>query len=249
MPQESGSGLSGRVVAILQARMSSTRLPGKVLKPLLGRPMMLRQIERLGHAQGLDGVLVATSTHPSDDAIARVCADAGISVARGSLEDVLDRYWQAAATVQGVQHVVRLTADCPLADWRVIDACVELHLSRGAAYTSNSVQRSFPKGLDVEVIALPALERAWREASDPYDREHVTPYLYRNPNRFDLAFLLDSRDRSTWRWTVDTPEDFQMVEAVYEEFLPSNPAFTSEAVEEFLTGHPDVARANGALGY
>jgi spore coat polysaccharide biosynthesis protein SpsF len=228
--------------------MSSIRLPGKVLKPICGEPMMLRQLERLVRCRRLDEIIVATSIAVSDDPIADVCRRAGVRVARGSLDDVLDRYHSAAHAIAGSAQIVRLTADCPLADWRVIDACVELHLDRGADYTSNSVKRSFPKGLDVEVMTIAALDAAWRDAKDLYDREHVTPFLYRNPQRFDLVFLLDPTDRSSWRWTVDTPEDFRMVEAVYEALFPTDPGFTSEAIEAFLMSRPDIARLNAALG-
>jgi spore coat polysaccharide biosynthesis protein SpsF len=210
--------------------------------------MMLRQIERLRRCRRLDEIVVATSVEPSDDAIAELCRSAGIAVWRGSLDDVLDRYHAAATAMPGLAHVVRLTADCPLADWRVIDACVALHLERVADYTSNSVERSFPKGLDAEVVALGTLHRAWLEAKDPYEREHVTPYIYRNPDRFTIASLVDRRDRSAWRWTVDTPEDFEVIEAIYGALLPLDQNFASEAIEAFLVAHPEIARLNRALG-
>ncbi len=141
-----GAPPAPRVVAILQARMSSSRLPGKVLKPLVGQPMILRQIERLRRARALEGIVVATSTEASDDVLCQVCAAAGVEVVRGDLEDVLDRYRQAARALGDPAHVVRLTADCPLADWTVVDACVDLHLQSGSDYTSNVIRRSFPKG-------------------------------------------------------------------------------------------------------
>jgi spore coat polysaccharide biosynthesis protein SpsF len=236
------------VVAILQARMSSSRLPGKVLKPLVGAPMILRQIERLRRADALDGIVVATSTEASDDVLCDACRAVGIEVTRGDLDDVLDRYRQAARALGDPAHVVRLTADCPLADWTVVDACVALHLRAGADYTSNVVQRSFPKGLDVEVMTLTALDRAWREATDPYDREHVTPYIHRHPELFALAHLTQAADQSAWRWTVDTPEDWAMVEAVYQALYRQDDLFTTDAVAKFLETHPQTARLNGALG-
>lgn len=228
--------------------MSSSRLPGKVLKPLVGAPMILRQIERLRRARTLDGIVVATSTDASDDVLCKACAAAGVEVVRGDLDDVLDRYRQAARALGDPAHVARLTADCPLADWTVVDACVALHLQGGADYTSNVIRRSFPKGLDVEVITLAALDRAWREAADPYEREHVTPYIHRHPELFSLAHLVQGVDRSAWRWTVDTPEDWAMVEAVYQALHRPGELFTSEAVAGFLETHPQTARLNGALG-
>ena len=143
---------------------------------------------------------------------------------------------------------MRLTADCPLADWTVIDACVELHLQSGADYASNVHPRTFPKGLDVEVMTLAALDRAWREGTDPYEREHVTPYLNRHPDRFVLANLAQDIDRSSWRWTVDTPEDWAMVDAVYQGLYRSDDLFASAAVGAFLEANPQVAGLNGALG-
>ena len=228
--------------------MSSSRLPGKVLKPLLGQPMILRQIERLRRARTLGGIVVATSVEASDDILCETCGAAGVEVVRGALDDVLDRYRHAARTVGEPAHVVRLTADCPLADWTVIDACVELHLQSGADYTSNVHPRTFPKGLDVEVMTLAALDRAWREGTDPYEREHVTPYLNRHPDRFVLANLAQDIDRSSWRWTVDTPEDWAMVDAVYQGLYRSDDLFASAAVGAFLEANPQVAGLNGALG-
>ena len=228
--------------------MSSSRLPGKVLKPLLGQPMILHQIERLRRARSLGGIVVATSVEASDDVLCAACGEAGVEVVRGSLDDVLDRYREAARAMGDPAHVVRLTADCPLADWTVIDACLGLHLQGGADYTSNVVQRSFPKGLDVEVMTLAALDQAWREAAAPYEREHVTPYINRHPDRFALANLVQDVDRSAWRWTVDTAEDWAMVEAVYRSLYRPDALFTSAAVADFLEANPQTARLNGALG-
>ena len=228
--------------------MSSSRLPGKVLKPLVGAPMILRQIERLRRAVALDGIVVATSTEASDDVLCDACDAAGIEVVRGDLNDVLDRFRQAARVLGDPAHVVRLTADCPLADWTVVDACVALHLRAGADYTSNVIQRSFPKGLDVEVMTLAALDRVWREATDPYEREHVTPYIHRHPELFGLAHLTQGVDQSAWRWTVDTPEDWAMVEAVYQALYRPGEPFTREAAAGFLETHPKTAQLNRALG-
>ncbi len=236
------------VVAIMQARMSSSRLPGKVLKPLLGRPMILRQIERVARCRRIDRLVVATSVEATDDVLERTCVGAGVEVFRGSLEDVLDRYHAAALDDGPPAQVVRLTADCPLADWTVIDACVARQIELGADYTSNVVERTFPKGLDVEAFTFEALERAWRDARDAYEREHVTPYLYRHPELFRLETLVQDEDRSAWRWTVDTPADFAMVEKVYGALYASDPAFGTRAIQRFLAARPDVAALNGALG-
>lgn len=240
--------MTGRVVAIMQARMSSSRLPGKVLHPLCGRPMFLRQIERLRRCKMIDEIIVATSTGPEDGAIADACISEGIPCFRGSLTDVLDRYHEAAAFAGNPTHVVRLTADCPLADPEVIDACIDLHLRSAADYTSNTIERHFPKGLDVEVMTANALETAWREGTSAYDREHVTPYLYGHPEQFRLETLKADFDRGDWRWTVDTAADMEVVEAVYQALYETNPAFDTDDVIAFLKRNAEIAGLNGALG-
>jgi len=213
------------IVAILQARMTSTRLPGKVMKPILGMPMIGRHIERLNRCDSLDRIVVATSKDPSDDALARYCETLGVRVFRGALDDVLGRFAGAAIAHGPAEHVVRLTADCPLADPMVIDACVWRHIETGADYTSNTLDRSYPDGLDVEVMTAAALRTMHAEAQDPYEREHVTPFLYRNPDRFRIAQLVQSAPLADRRWTVDTPDDFEFVSRVYYMLYPTNPRF------------------------
>lgn len=218
-------------LAILQARMTSTRLPGKVLAPVLGEPMIGRQLERLARSGRLDRIVVATSAEASDDPLASYVAGLGYAVCRGSLHDVLDRFHQAAAMVPEADTIVRLTADCPLADWTVIDATIERHHAEAADYTSNvAPERTFPHGLDNEVIRREALERAWREAKDPYEREHVTPYIYRHLHAFRIAGLSRAPSLAHLRWTVDLPEDLAFVREVYERLYPRNPAFTTDEV-------------------
>ena len=229
-------------VAILQARMSSSRLPGKVMKPLLGRPMVERQIERLRRCAELERLVVATSDDASDDVLADFLDSIGIDTFRGSLHDVLDRYVGAIRAFEVSGPTVRLTADCPLADPDVIDDCVRLHASLGVDYVSNGRLRTYPRGLDVEVFDSEDLMTAGREASDPYDREHVTPFLYRNRERFTCADQTQPRDESALRWTVDTPEDFAFVERVYDALYPTNPRFTSEDIRALPFSHfePDL---------
>ncbi len=224
-------------VAILQARMSSSRLPGKVMKPLLGRPMIERQLERLRRCETLDRIIVATSDDTSDDPLAAYLRDIGVEVFRGSLSDVLERFLAAARTFGVEGQLVRLTADCPLADPGVIDDCVRLQTQLGVDYVSNGRKRTYPHGLDVEAFALEALRAAGREATDPYDHEHVTPFIYRHPERFTLADLVQSRDESHLRWTVDLPEDFDFVDRVYAALYPDNPAFTSDDVRALPFAH------------
>jgi len=218
-------------LAILQARMSSTRLPGKVMAPVLGEPMIGRQLERLARSVRIDRLVVATSSDPSDDALADYCRGLGYPVVRGSLGDVLDRFHEAMLLAPEADTVVRLTADCPLADWTVIDALIDHHHATGADYTNNTApERTFPHGLDAEVMRREALERAWREATDPYEREHVTPFIYRRPGEFRLENLSRKPSLAALRWTVDFPEDLEFVRDVYARLYPADPAFTTDAI-------------------
>ncbi len=218
-------------LAILQARMSSSRLPGKVLAPILGVPMIGRQVERLRRSRRIDRLTVATSVHPSDDDLAAWCEGAGLSVFRGPLDDVLDRFCGVLTDFPQTSTVVRLTADCPLADWTVIDQVIAHHAASGADYTNNTTpERTFPHGLDAEAVRPDALRAAWTEAKDPYEREHVTPFIYRRPDRFRLASVTRAEPRPELRWTVDYPQDLDFVRQVYDRLYPGDPAFDSEAV-------------------
>lgn len=232
------------VLCVLQARTSSTRLPGKVLAPVLGEPMLARQLERIGRAARIDLAMVATSDEPSDDAVAALCAGIGTACFRGSLPDVLDRFHGAAATV-GPRHVMRLTGDCPLVDPAVLDALVELHVAGGYDYSSNVRPRTFPHGLDAEIFTIELLDRAWHEATTPYEREHVTPFM-NAPGREGVrqGSLVGPVDRSELRWTVDHPEDLEVVRAVFAALYPRDPAFTTADVVAFLEAHPEVEAIN-----
>ena len=234
------------MVGILQARASSSRLPGKVLKPILGQPMLARQIERVRRAKSLDALVLATSTGAEDDAVAAVGEAHGNACFRGSLDDVLDRF-VGAARAHGARHVVRLTGDCPLADPAVIDAVVATYRAAGVDYASNTNPPTFPDGLDVEVVGIGALERAWREARRAAEREHVTLYIHQNPALFRLANHASARDLSAMRWTVDTAEDFAFVTAVFEALYPTNPAFSMADVLALLAQRPDLAAGNAHI--
>lgn len=234
------------VLAILQARMSSTRLPGKVMRPLLGQPMLLRHLERLRRARHLGPILVATTTHDSDTPLAELCAAHGVPCHRGAMDDVLDRYWQAALP-HAPQHIVRLTGDCPLADPEVIDRVVSAHLDGGFDYTSNTIPATWPDGLDVEVVRAASLEQAWREARLPSEREHVTPFVKKHPERFRLHNVTNDQDLSALRWTVDEPEDFAFVERVYGALYPGKPDFTSADILALIGRDPAIAQVNAEI--
>lgn len=233
------------IVGILQARMSSTRLPGKVLAPILGEPMIGRQLARIARCRSLDRIVLATSVEPDDDVLADFAARGGVEVHRGPKHDVLRRYAGAAARFDP-RHVVRLTGDCPLCDWDTIDAAVELHLQTGAAYTSNVVRRTYPDGYDVEVVAYGALVEADAEATDPGDREHVTPFVRRHRDRYAQAHLVRATDDGDLRLTVDTSEDLMRVRAIYEALLPANPDFRLADVLALLDRVPSLAYWNPA---
>ncbi|WP_372786381.1 cytidylyltransferase domain-containing protein [Phenylobacterium sp.] len=218
-------------LAILQARMSSSRLPGKVMASVLGEPMIGRQVERLRRAKRIDKLVVATSTDPSDDALAAYCENLDLWVFRGPLDDVLERFRTTLRAYPEARAVVRLTADCPLADPELIDRVIDHHHAAGADYTSNTLgTRTYPHGLDTEVIRPSALVAAAEQARDPYEREHVTPYVYRRPELFRLAGVARHESLAMLRWTVDLPEDLAFVRDVYAQLYPFDPAFDSDAI-------------------
>jgi spore coat polysaccharide biosynthesis protein SpsF len=231
------------ILAVLQARSSSTRLPGKVLKPILGRPMLELQIERIRRSTLIDKLVVATSSDPEDAVIAELCQRISVPCFRGSLEDVLDRFYQAARSY-APQYVVRLTGDCPLCDPRVIDDVIRFALSGGYDYASNTLNPTYPDGLDVEVCTFEALERIWREASLRSQREHVTPYFYQNPHLFKLGSLIHEPDLSELRWTVDNVADFALVSTIYEGLYDDRPDFTLHDILNLLNEKPELRFCN-----
>lgn len=207
-----------KVVAIVQARMGSTRLPGKVLMDLGGKPILWHVVNRLKLCRLIQEIVVATSTQCSDDLIETFCKENGILVFRGSEEDVLDRYYQAARTYQA-DFIVRITADCPLIDPQLVDAVIQKHLVSNGDYTSNShaVKRLYPRGFDTEIFSYTALVRANQEAIKPDEREHVTPYFYRHPEFFRLVD--EQRDhllyRPDIRICVDTQDDLTLLRRIF----------------------------------
>lgn len=237
------------VVAIVQARMASSRLPGKVLRELGGEPVLAWVVERCRRALTVNSVLVATTTEPADDPVALLCAERGWPVFRGSQFDVLDRYYQAARWVKA-DVVVRVTADCPLIDPQVIDQVVREFLERGVDFAANRLpppwKRTFPIGLDTEVVSFAALERAWREANLPYEREHVMPYLYEEEGRFKVYVLQAGQDYGYLRWTVDTPEDLNAMRTLFALFQNRPPLSWLDVLHVWLQ-HPEVQSLNARV--
>jgi len=206
-----------KVVAIIQARTGSTRLPGKVLADVGGKTMLARVTERLQRASSLNELLVATTDLPADDLVVAECRKYSVSISRGDQEDVLDRYYRAAQLAKA-DVIVRITSDCPLIDPEITDKTVSAFLEATPDYAANTLVRTYPRGLDTEVFSMEALARAWREAAIPYQRAHVTPYFYENPSKFRLVSVSAPQDLSEFRWTVDTPEDLEFVRGIYQRF-------------------------------
>jgi spore coat polysaccharide biosynthesis protein SpsF len=233
-----------RTVAIVQARMGSTRLPGKVLMDLHGEPMLARCVGRVRRAQSLDQVVVATTTEPEDDVIEGLCVARGWACFRGSEPDVLDRYYRAACAYRA-DAVVRITSDCPLIDPGLIDHVAHaLLLNRDALdYVSNFVpRRTFPRGLDAEAISFAALERSWCEDDNPAWREHVNEYVLHHPQRFRIRGVTREPSLGHMRWTVDTGEDLEFVRRVFAHLGPDD--FDWHEVLELVRRHPDWSVLN-----
>jgi len=231
-----------RVVAIIQARMGSSRLPGKSLRPLAGEPMIGRVVERVLRVPRVDEVRMAIPDLPEDDDLADYLSALDVGLTRGSETDVLDRFAQAAREAHA-DVIVRLTGDCPLLSPAVSGRVLAEYLERRSScdYASNTLERSFPRGLDTEVFSRSMLRLAHREAHTESDREHVTPFLWRQPERFRLHAVVDAVDRSSHRWTVDTEEDFELVRRLHAELQGE---FDYEDVLECLALHPEWSEIN-----
>lgn len=245
-------GRHPRIVCITQARMGSTRLPGKVMLPVAGKPLLQHHLERLRRVRLADEVVVATTDGAEDTVIADLARSLGFPVFRGSETDVLDRFYQAALA-HGAEAVVRVTGDCPLIDPGLIDALLRLFLAADPPLDHAAIDIShYPRGLDAEAVSMTALAAAWREATEPFEREHVTPFIYRHPHRFRLGGL--GRDHGDvgdgvdpvagHRWCVDTAKDFRLVRLLLEELLPTRPDFTWLDCLEVLRRHPDWIAIN-----
>lgn len=234
-----------KVAIFVQARMGSSRLPGKVLMPILGKPMLKFQIERLKEVKLAHQLVVLTTDLKLDDSIAVFCKQENVLCYRGSEEDVLDRYYQAALYYKA-DVIVRVTADCPLIDPAVIDQVIDLFLRNrpDCDYASNTLIRSFPRGLDVEVMSFKALKEAFLKATLAPEREHVTYHIYTHPEKFCLENLELQPHQDRHRWTVDTPEDFKLVQMIFEAIYNNTPCFGLNELLDLLKKHPDWSLIN-----
>jgi spore coat polysaccharide biosynthesis protein SpsF len=231
-----------KTLAIVQARMGSTRLPGKALMNLGGETVLARVVQRLRRAVRLRQILVATSISEKDDAIVCECDRIQVQCFRGCEHDVLDRYYRCAESYAATV-VVRITADCPVMDPELVDLTIREFLKNPCDYASNALVPAYPRGLDVEIFTMAALGRAWREARRPYEREHVTPYFYEHPELFRLVSVKADADYSHYRWTLDTVEDLELLRAIYARF-GNRDDFGWHEVLQFIRSEPQLAQMN-----
>jgi len=230
-----------RIVCIIQARMASTRLPDKVLSEIEGRSMLAHVVERAAAIEGVDDVVVATTTDPADEAILDIAESIGALPFAGHPTDVLDRYYQAATKFEA-EGIVRITADCPLID-PVVSGQIVSRFERGDLdYATNLLLTTYPDGFDTEVVSYSALEHIWKIATLRSDREHVITYIRTNPDQFKVWNLTREPDLSHIRWTVDEPDDLEFVRAVFANLPKTGDRYPSaEAILDMLSKHPEIA--------
>lgn len=228
------------ILAIVQARMSSSRLPGKVLMDIEGIPMIGRQIERIRKADSISEVIVATSVHASDDPLVGYLESIDVKVQRGPLDDVLQRFIEVLDSSQA-EDFVRLTADCPLADPEVIDEAIEMYFESNYDYVSNTLIRTYPRGLDVEIAKSKVLREIAKNNFDQMSREHVTYGIYTQPEVYSLGNFAQSRSQEKHRWTVDNVDDMNFVKNVYQHFLSKNIDFSQQDIHDWLNESPEFA--------
>lgn len=249
MQPRRGEARDPGVIAIIQARMGSSRLPGKVLKDIVGAPMLMREVVRVRRAQTIGQVVVATTDELGDDPVAEVCRARGIPCFRGDPLDVLDRYYQAARLF-GADTIVRLTGDCPLIDPQEIDRTVRAFFDAGVDFAANRLpppwKRTTPIGMDTEVVSYEGLARGWRDAESKHAREHVMPYFYEQEGRFSVLLVDHVPDLSRYRLTVDTPEDLSLIRLIYNHFDGTD-EFSLDDVIDLLKEHPEWVDINAGV--
>ena len=237
-----------KVAVVIEARMGSTRLPGKVLAPIMERPMLSFLLERVKRAKTIDEIVVATTTKAADDKIEGLAKEEGVKVFRGSEEDVLQRVTLAAQELRA-DAVVRLTADCPLVDWRIVDRLVKIYQQGNYDYISNVIERSFPLGFDIEVFSFKKLQEIEKTATEKVYREHPPYYFYAHPSKFRLKNW-KAQGKMNWpdlRVTLDTKEDYLVLTKIFEELYPKNSDFSAEEVVSLMRLHPEWAAINSQI--
>lgn len=231
------------ITAIIQARVSSTRLPGKVLENFSGNTLLGHIINRLAYSKYISNIIVATTTNPADDALVEWLELNKVSYFRGNESDVLNRYFEAAKKFNA-SHIARITSDDPFKDPEIIDAVASLYLEESLDFAFNNKPPSFAEGLDTEIFSFRALSLAEENAKDPFEREHVTQFFYRNPEKFKQKNLLSPIDFSQFRWTIDTLEDMTMAKVVYEALYKPGKIFLTNEILSLIESRPEIAQIN-----
>lgn len=234
------------IYAMIQARMGSSRLPGKVMKEVLGKPILQHIIERLDFCNEIDKIIVITSDEAENEPIRELCDNLSVDCFSGNEFDVLDRYYQAAIVLNlnDGDNIVRITADCPLIDPKIVDEVIRKHLEGNFDYTNNTLIRSFPDGLDCEVFTVPILKEMWDTAKLKSEREHVTLFIKNNPDNYNLGNIKQDCDLSDLRWTVDEKEDFILIKKIYECLYDEEKIFLMEDILELFNNNPSLLKIN-----
>jgi len=232
--------------AIIQARTGSSRLPNKVFKPLCGKPLIWHVVNRLKSSKKIQKIILATTQNKNDDVLENWANENDVNCFRGNENNVLDRYYQAALYFN-VDTIVRITADDPFKDAEIIDQVIQLFTDEKLDFANNIVPPTFPEGLDTEVFSFLALEKAWKEAVDPYEKEHVTQYFYRHPDLFSQKSIQNKINLSYLRWTIDTLEDFNMAETVYNKLFTVKEVFGMQDILCLLKDEPEIAQINSKV--
>ena len=234
------------IVAFLQARTDSTRLPNKVLKPILDKPMIIHQLERTARSSKIDKLILLTSDEPNDDKLANVVKEHGFNLFRGSKDNVLERFYLCAKSLKLNNNdiIVRLTGDCPLHDSKIIDELIEAYQNSRVDYMANCIEPLYPDGLDVEVFSFRALQEAYHKASKSSQKEHATPYI-RESSDFISKDLEGDKVYPQWRLTVDEPSDFEVVKKIYQYF--NHNKFSFKEMVAFLEQHPEIIAINSTI--
>jgi spore coat polysaccharide biosynthesis protein SpsF len=236
--------MSPRIVCTIEARMTSSRLPGKVLMPAVGKPLLELMVERLRHARHVDAIVIATTEDPSSEPLCALAERLGIGCFRGSEDDVLARVL-GAARAYDADLIVELTGDCPLIDPAIVDQVVERFLEGDADYASNVLERTYPRGMDTQVFPTAVLAEVAELTDDPHDREHVSIYIYEHPERYRLVDVVSGRpELADYRLTVDEPDDYELIKTVFEALHPGDPAFGLDAIVALLETRPELAELN-----
>lgn len=233
-------------IALIQARTGARRLPNKVLLKLQDKTVLEHVIARVQKAKTVNEAVVVTTVRPEDVKVVELVSRMGVRVLCGSENDVLDRYYQAARLLNA-QHVVRITADCPVMDPAVIDEVVNYYFKSGADYCSNALSQTYPDGLDVEVFSFAALKKAWTNAKLTSEREHVTPYIRNHKRTFKVVSLDHPQNLGALRWTLDEPKDYVFLKKIFAGLYPKNKNFGIQDILEFLSRNPNVSNINSGI--